>query len=78
MANWIDIVVAQEQHKDRLREAERERLVHEARKGRRKRTRVVGPLLVWLGKRLIAWGWRLQAPLGAREANGCPAFEGGG
>ena len=56
MANWIDIVVAQEQHKDRLREVEREHLVREALAGRRKRTRVFVLLLVWLGNRLIAWG----------------------
>ena len=78
MANWIDFAFKQEQHKDLLREAERERLVRAARAGRRRRTRVVGPLLVWLGNLLIAWGERLQARFGPLEANGATAFDRGG
>ena len=67
MTNWLDIVVAEERQKDRLRAAEQERLVRAALAGRPKRTRVFGPPLVWLGQRLIAWGWRLQTGSGARD-----------
>ena len=74
MANWIDFAVKQEQHKDLLREAERERLVRAALAGRRKRTRVFGPLLVWVGNRLIAWGRWLQARSGSLESNGATAL----
>ena len=75
MANWIDIVVKQEQYKDLLREAERERLVRAARAGRRRRSRVAGPLLAWLGSLLIALGRRLQARFGPLESNGATAFD---
>ena len=78
MNSWIDYIVKQEQHRDLLRAAEQERLVRAALAGRPKRTRVFGPPLVWLGKRLIAWGRRLQARPGAREAHSDPAFDGGG
>ena len=78
MANWLDIVVAEERQKDRLRAAEQERLVRAALAGRPKRTRFVGRLLVWAGQRLVVCGRRLQTGPGALEANGSPAFDGGG
>ena len=78
MNSWLDYIVKQEQHRDRLRAAEQERLVRAALAGRRRRTRVFGPLLVWLGNRMIAWGWRLRARYGALESNGAAAFDRGG
>ena len=78
MANWLDIVVAHEQKKDLVRAAEQERLVRAALAGRPKRTRFVGRLLVWAGQRLVVWGRRIQTGPGALEANGGPAFDGGG
>ena len=78
MAHLRDIVVAEERHKELMREAARERLLRQALKSRRKRPSFVGRLLVWAGHRLVAWGWRLQAYPGAREAHGGPALDGGG
>ena len=56
----IDYLVMQEQHKDRLRNIEREQLLQVAKlqhgidlKSYRKATR-------WLGKQMVKWGSKLQ------------------
>lgn len=58
--NWYNEVLAQEHSKDLLREAERYRLVRQALAGRARRDRFHCRALTWLGRRLVAWGWRLQ------------------
>ncbi len=63
--NWIEILAHQEHYKDILREAERVQLVRQARAEREKRERFYGPALIWLGRRLIAWGGLLQERYGA-------------
>jgi hypothetical protein len=63
--NWIEVLAHQERHKDILRKAERERLVRQALAAREKRERFYGPALIWLGRRLVAWGGLLQERYGA-------------
>lgn len=55
-----DYLVARERYEDLLREAERERLVRQPLAGREKRHPFYSGALTWLGRRLVAWGWRLQ------------------
>ncbi len=75
MISWIDVLAYQERYKDMRREAERERLVRQARPSREKRRPVHGPAVIWLGRRLVAWGSRLQEPYRAPSrdphASGC-------
>jgi len=61
MFSWNDVLAQQERYVDLRREAERERLVRHALTGSEKRTRSYRHVLTWLGQRLVAWGWRLQA-----------------
>jgi hypothetical protein len=61
MFNWLEVMVHQERHKDLLREVERDRLVRQALAGRAKRDHLHCRALIWLGRRLVAWGWSLQA-----------------
>ena len=68
MVNWLDFLVQQERYKDLLREAEEYRLIRKALAGRPRRTRLHCQALVWLGRRLVAWGWRLQERYGAATA----------
>jgi len=63
--NDLDYVANLERYRDRVREADRARLVKQARVGRDYRNRFYVPMLNWLGRRLVAWGLRLQA---CREA----------
>lgn len=62
---YIDYLVARERYKDLLREAERDRLVRQALTGRERRHRFYCGALTWLGRRLIACGWRLQERYGS-------------
>ena len=73
MFNWYDVVVHQERNKDLLREAEHYRLVRQALAGRERRERFHCKVLSWLGRRLVAWGVRLQERYGAVAA--APDFE---
>jgi hypothetical protein len=66
MFSWNDVLAQQERYVDLRREAERERLVRHALNGSEKRTRSYRHVLAWLGQRLVAWGWRLQARYGPR------------
>ncbi|TKJ30016.1 MAG: hypothetical protein CEE40_06305 [Chloroflexi bacterium B3_Chlor] len=75
MLGWRDIVAQQERYKDLLREAERHRLVlHELALHERK-NRFGCRAMAWLGRALVAWGWRLQERYAARLE--VPAFPGG-
>ena len=66
MFSWNDVLAQQERYVDLRREVERERLVRHALNGRERRARPHRHMLAWLGQRLVAWGWRLQARYGAR------------
>jgi hypothetical protein len=55
----------QERVKDRLRVTEQQRLVRQVRAARPKPIRFYNPILVLLGRRLVAVGTRLQAQYGA-------------
>jgi len=57
---YRDFFVYREHYKDLLREAERNRLVRQALAGRESRDRFHCRALTWLGRRLVAWGCRLQ------------------
>jgi hypothetical protein len=65
MLNWQDVLARQERHQDLLREAEQERLVRQMVAGR---DRFYSRALAWLGRQLVAWGWRLQ-----QRCSTCPA-----
>ena len=54
------LLVGRDRSADRLREAQRDRLVRLALAGHRRRDRFHWRALTWLGGRLIAWGWHLQ------------------
>jgi hypothetical protein len=62
--SWNDVLAQQERYLDLRREAERERLVRQVLNGRERRARPYRHMLAWLGQRLVAWGWRLQARYG--------------
>ena len=68
MMNWSHIAAQQERYDDLLHEAERERLFHRASTDRKRLARLYAQILVWLGHRLVDWGWRLQARRGAVAA----------
>lgn len=78
MLNWNDVMVQQERNKDLLREANNYRFAREAMGPREGRNRFHCRALIWLGRRLVAWGSHLQARFGApvetpalRPANHC-------
>jgi hypothetical protein len=57
--------VQRERYQDLLREAERHRLVRQVLAGRQQRQRAYCRALNWLGRRMVAWGQRLQEHYGA-------------
>ena len=57
----LDWYLQQERYADLVREAERERLAQQARPNSQGSPGRAGQAMVWLGSRLVAWGWRLQA-----------------
>ncbi len=60
MLTWEDFLGQQERYKDLLREVERNRFIRQALARYERRNYFYCRALVWLGQRLIAWGWRLQ------------------
>lgn len=64
MFTWNDVLVQEERRKDLLREAEEYRLARLVLAGRERRPRLYYRALTWLGRRLVAWGYRLQARYG--------------
>ena len=62
---YVAWLVRQEQNKDRLREAERHRLVQQALAARRGRDSALFRSLTRLGHCLVVWGQRLQERYGA-------------
>ena len=67
-----DSLVYREHYKDLLHEAERARLVRQARAGQERRNHLYCWALTWLGRRLVGWGWHLQERYGT--AAGSPAL----
>ena len=51
-----------------LAEVENERLARKIITARRPARRAYQPLLVWLGDRMIMWGWRLRARYSSLES----------
>ena len=66
--SYTDFLAYQEHYKDLQREAEGYRLVRQALAGRERRDRFHCRALTWLGRRLVAWGWRLQERYSAAAA----------
>jgi hypothetical protein len=64
MLGWQDILAYQERYKDRLREAERDRLVLHELALRHKSDSFHRRAMTWLGRGLVAWGWHLQERYG--------------
>ncbi len=60
MLTWLDIAVQQERYRDLLREAETERLLRQVKDPTPSNRRFYGRALIWLGRRLVAWGLSLQ------------------
>jgi hypothetical protein len=61
LANQLDVLIRHEYNQDRLREAERERLIQEALKARPESHGWHSLLLSWLGSQMVNWGQGLQA-----------------
>lgn len=57
--NWHDYYLAHQQHDDRLRLAQHLRLVNSLT--HTPTNAFYAPALAYLGRWLIAWGWRLRA-----------------
>lgn len=64
VVNWKDVLVQRERYQDLLREAERHRLVRRALAGRQRPHRFFCQAMSWLGRRMVAWGQRLQERYG--------------
>ena len=63
----LNEIVAREHMNDLLREAEYDRSVRAARGPRGHSNGLYGSAMVWLGRWLVAWGWRLRARHSAIE-----------
>lgn len=59
--NWNDVIEQQYRREEWLQAAERRRLVAATRAARATQPRFYHPVFVGLGRRLVAWGWSLQA-----------------
>jgi hypothetical protein len=57
-------LVIREQRMDRLREADKDRLIRIALQGQERRGYLYPQLLAWLGSQLVRYGQRLQARYG--------------
>ena len=73
MFDWNLVIAQRERQQELLREAERYRLVRQALAERGTRDRAWVRVLAWLGRRLVAWGQRLQERYGAAAAPVHPA-----
>jgi hypothetical protein len=65
MFSWTAVLAAQERCQDMRREADRYRLVRQALAGRRTPYPFHYRAMNWLGRWLVAWGYRLQERYGA-------------
>ncbi|GAB4529334.1 MAG: hypothetical protein Kow0063_06330 [Anaerolineae bacterium] len=60
-----DILMNQEHTRELLRQAGEERLLRQLRAARNQGDGLHGRALIWLGRRLVAWGEGLQERYGA-------------
>jgi hypothetical protein len=65
MFGWDIVLIQEARHQELLRQAERERLIRQALAGRKTSDSFYRRALTWLGRQLVAWGWRLQERYGA-------------
>jgi hypothetical protein len=65
MLGWDIVLIQEARSQELLRQVERERLVRQARAGRAQSASLHCRALTWLGRQLVAWGWRLQERYGA-------------
>ncbi len=63
----LNEIVAREHMNDWLREAQHDRDIRAARGARGRSSGLYRSAIIWLGRRLIAWGWRLRARHSAIE-----------
>ena len=68
MLSWSDILAHKQRHEDMRREADEYRLIQQALAGRPRRHRFYCRAMDWLGRRMVAWGQRLQERYGAGAA----------
>jgi hypothetical protein len=65
MLSYNDILMTSQEHsKELMRQAEEERLLRQLRANRNQGNRLPGRVLIWLGRRLVAWGQGLQEHYG--------------
>ena len=64
MMNWNHYAVAQEQYRDLMRAADKRRMIRQAEAEQSDINVRHRQLLDWLGRCLIACGWRLRARYG--------------
>jgi hypothetical protein len=64
---YLNEIAAREHANDLLREAQHERSLRAARGVEPRSKGLYGSAMSWLGRTLIAWGWRLQARHDATE-----------
>ena len=68
MSHWNDVYMRHEQGIDHRQAAEHRRLIAEARAGQPARRPVYAQPLAAIGRRLVAWGCRLEAQYDAVES----------
>jgi hypothetical protein len=73
MFGWSHVLAEQERCEDLRREADRYRRVQQALAGRQGHHHFRCRAMNWLGRWLVAWGWRLQERYGAPAA--APALQ---
>lgn len=80
MLNDKDVLMTQEHFKDLLRQAERDRLVHQAlaqNRAQNRRTSMRRRAIAWVGSHFVAWGCYLQRRYTFRplEADGAGSLD---
>ena len=65
MMTWKELWMQQERYQELLREAQTERFLRQARTASPQYRRLRRRALIWLGRRLVAWGQSLQCRSGA-------------
>lgn len=58
--NDMDFMVLRERQQDLLREVERDRLARSVERTQAGDHKIVQRAIVWMGDRLVRWGWALQ------------------
>jgi hypothetical protein len=61
MLSYIDFLVRQEQYKDLLQEAERERLIRVAGFRQLGNQGLHRKVATWIGAQMVSWGYKLQS-----------------